>query len=982
MWEPPELKEEKQSSGWQPPELDEKESSWAPPEFEEELAREKGGLVAPQEKGGILKQIGIGAKQGLYQLGQAAYGALEAFENLPGSSTPNVRGIQGYKGFSPNVSELRKQASSDIASLEAEGERHGGPAIARKLSAGAVSVVPAIAAAPGGLAAGAAAAGLQSFGSTYGEALDGYKNLGLSEEEAKKKAFVPAIGSGLVTGAITMVGGKTGPEALKSLAVNRSWKTVAKNLIKEAGGEATEEGVDQLIQGAIAMISYNPDLSWEDALKQSAEAAALGGILGAGFSAAGKISSSKEPQVDLEEQETTYQEQKNSIPIKSESSEIVTPARPVTETSETLQAQTKWLMDGKREAVLFTDPKTVPQEIPEGLELHEGKEGVYLYNPEKTNPKTITKAEEENRVGDVLGYGIPSKPDEENVAGVVTVRDASGFEKQAVVTDEANKEAVLQRAQEVADEGDTVQIEPANQVVGERLANMPQEQAIKELQTARETQQNVNDSQSRSDVLSSGQSGQLAPQSEVVPQAETISDSGESKEISVNQPEASDNLDYNNGRSQFKISSLPDVDPQITESVTNLAKGWNNSPSINIVNTIDDIPNSQPNKNWARGLPQMEGFYDPKSNEVFLFSKNLKNPERAQEVLLHEVVGHHGLNKVLSNEEYGSVMDKAWDLVQREGVDPELLKRGGYDSFEQFLNEYGFDVKSDYGRRNAMEELLARAAEIDRSLPTANWNWFKEVVAALKQILNQKFPSVFVENDTDKIVNLLKQSKKYVKGDAKTAQQPPSPKIKTVKVKPQTYTESKAPIEGLGKEKKSRAYQKFKERVEDQLMDEVDVEDPTYKPVSLVEDAAKAIDFTEQYFEEAKKIALGLKEPPQGITETAISIAVAEKAIEQGDFKLAAELVASRSLRQTRRGREIVAERGQFGKDSAQTFIKQVINYRMQQHTKFEFSQREGKLRGKLKDPIRKQAYKDMSDIDKRAARIKSADDILQSLMC
>ena len=1065
--------------------------SWVAPEVQEEMARQKGGLIPPQEKGGVLKQVGIGVAQGFNQIGEAGWGALEAFENLPGSSTPNVRGIQGYKGFSPNVSELRKQASSDIAALEAEGERHGGPAIARKLAAGAVSVIPAIAASPGGLGVAATAAGLQSFGSTYGEALDGYIGLGVSEEEAKKKAFVPAIGSGLVTSALTMIGGKTGPEALKSLAVNRSWRTVAKNLVKEAGGEATEEGVDQLLQGAIAMNSYNPDLSWEDALKQSAEAAAIGGVLGAGFSAAGKISARNEPRVDVEEKTSPAPSQEGSAQVKEENLEISkgdgkvdeslpevqvdSPARPITETTETLQAQTKWLMDGKRDAVLFTNPETVPENIPEGLELHEGKEGIYLYNPEKTDPEIIDKAEEENRVGDVLGYGIPNKPANEDVAGVVTVRDENGIEKQAVVTDETNKESVLKRATEIADEGDSVQIEPAEKVVGERLANLPKDKATKELENQRKASESIKENdlieeakkyESVEDFVSDKSFSEFKEtvKHDTIPifhnkesilsnkipfpfeekfsteqitkaveqatskkgfnpftkQKEVVYDineikrilRGEEKTLTKAKPKYSkeyltdiwnkaqnSNLqnqseiqnEVNEGTESYSeqeqvnpplVNSLPDIDPRITESVNNLAKSWSNSPNINIVNSLEDLPDTNPNKTWASQYSKIEGFYDPNSNEVFLFSKNLKNPERAQEVLLHEVVGHHGLNKVLSNEDYSSVMDKAWKLVEKEGVDPQLLKRGGYESFEQFLSEYNFDTNSDYGRRAAMEELLARAAEINRSMPTANWSWFKEVVAALKQILNQKFPSVFSENDTDKIVSLLGQSKKYVKGKAKGTQtQQTAPKIKTVKVKNQSYTESKNPIPSDGKQKKSRAYQRFKERVGDVLKSETE-DDPLYHSISLAEDASKAIDFVEQYPEEAKKIALGLKEAPQGITETAISIAISEKALLQGDYKNAAKMVAARSLRQTRRGREIVAERGQFGKDSPQTFIKQVLNLRMREQTRFEFDQREGKLNKKITEKVSKEAREQVKAINKRAANIQSAQDVINSLLC
>lgn len=101
--------------------------------------------------------------------------------------------------------------------------------------------------------------------------------------------------------------------------------------------------------------------------------------------------------------------------------------------------------------------------------------------------------------------------------------------------------------------------------------------------------------------------------------------------------------------------------------------------------------------------------------------------------------------------------------------------------------------------------------------------------------------------------------------------------------------------------------------------------------MNIAEDAARALEFIDKNYSDGKKIALGLKAPPEGITDTAISIATAEKALQDGDYELYSQLERSRSLRQTRRGQEIVAERGRVNENSPAYYLDQVAERRIQQ---------------------------------------------------
>jgi hypothetical protein len=186
--------------------------------------------------------------------------------------------------------------------------------------------------------------------------------------------------------------------------------------------------------------------------------------------------------------------------------------------------------------------------------------------------------------------------------------------------------------------------------------------------------------------------------------------------------------------------------------------------------------------------------------------------------------------------------------------------------------------------------------------------------------------------------------------------------------------------EGAGGPKLSKVAQ----RVLDKLVDVKD-SDVTYNPMNIVEDAAKAAEFVDQNPEIGLKIAKGLELPPPDITETAISIAMAEKARQDGNYLLYSRLIVSRSLRQTRRGQEIVAERGRQDENSSEFFIKKLLEERARLVTKdkkwvFE----KGRIKeSKIQDVIAKEVKKVKTDIDKKVLKkLESAQKLIDSLTC
>ena len=134
------------------------------------------------------------------------------------------------------------------------------------------------------------------------------------------------------------------------------------------------------------------------------------------------------------------------------------------EAFETMRAQFDLLEQGKRSAVLVTAGETVPA-LPKGVATHETPAGLFVYDPARVQPETLNQAVAENRVGDVLEYGIPAKPAPGTEVGAMVVRDSAGTEVQAVVTDKQSLPAVFDAAQRVKPAEGSVTLEPAAQVI-------------------------------------------------------------------------------------------------------------------------------------------------------------------------------------------------------------------------------------------------------------------------------------------------------------------------------------------------------------------------------------------------------------------------------------------------------------------------------------------------------------------------------------
>jgi hypothetical protein len=189
-----------------------------------------------------------------------------------------------------------KAGSAAGASLAARQE--AGKIIARQLAAST----------GGGLAASSYAAGLQSAGGAFNQYFDQFLKeelSGIPEEgrtpevveaarrRARDGARARAIVSGLVTGAITAGFGATGAQKLAAPQVSQAAQAakagmfafLAKSLGKEALSEASEEGLDELVNGIVDKAAIDPSKPISEIVSDTMKAAVAGGLLGAGMSA-------------------------------------------------------------------------------------------------------------------------------------------------------------------------------------------------------------------------------------------------------------------------------------------------------------------------------------------------------------------------------------------------------------------------------------------------------------------------------------------------------------------------------------------------------------------------------------------------------------------------------------------------------------------------------------------------------------------------
>lgn len=195
------------------------------------------------------------------------------------------------------------------------------------------------------------------------------------------------------------------------------------------------------------------------------------------------------------------------------------------------------------------------------------------------------------------------------------------------------------------------------------------------------------------------------------------------------------------------------------QSMSDIAtKGWKNKPGIKTVQTEKDLPAHIKEFIASEdGDGGVEGVFDPRTQSVYLVADNIKTPERIVDVVFHETLGHYGLRGTL-RKDINPVLDQVYTKYRAEA--------------REIAGQYGINVKTKEGQREAAEEVLARVAQDGTIDPTL---WEKVVAAVRKWAKKAGLKMELSDND---IRGMIADAAKFVKeGKAKRPLRPGQPAL-------------------------------------------------------------------------------------------------------------------------------------------------------------------------------------------------------------
>lgn len=175
---------------------------------------------------------------------------------------------------------------------------------------------------------------------------------------------------------------------------------------------------------------------------------------------------------------------------------------------------------------------------------------------------------------------------------------------------------------------------------------------------------------------------------------------------------------------KFAASALPISSglpvAEIREAFEPIYKNMPNSPPWRVVQTAAELPKRALDDAAKRGIPKrlLQAVY--LGNEVVYVADNFRSMEEAKQVILEEVVVHHGLRGILPKDAYEKHMRRTalWYANKRT------------DEWKALAKQYGLDLKTDQGRIEAAEEMLGRDARTGKDSTALT-----RIIAAVKEFL-------------------------------------------------------------------------------------------------------------------------------------------------------------------------------------------------------------------------------------------------------
>ncbi|TWH63811.1 hypothetical protein LX59_03062 [Azomonas agilis] len=175
-----------------------------------------------------------------------------------------------------------------------------------------------------------------------------------------------------------------------------------------------------------------------------------------------------------------------------------------------------------------------------------------------------------------------------------------------------------------------------------------------------------------------------------------------------------------------------------------LTKNWKNAPSIEIVQSIQELPSELRSFIEEAEAYDVEGLHSGDGNRVYLIADNLRSPQHAIFVLQHEVLGHAGLQGAFGDALIPLLLD-----IYRTNQNVRQLA-------DEKTDQFGYNLFA------SVEEALADMAA-DGSIQQQGF--WKRLVAAIRSLLRKSFPSMrWTDGD---VQGLLANARRYIEKGAR-----------------------------------------------------------------------------------------------------------------------------------------------------------------------------------------------------------------------
>lgn len=193
------------------------------------------------------------------------------------------------------------------------------------------------------------------------------------------------------------------------------------------------------------------------------------------------------------------------------------------------------------------------------------------------------------------------------------------------------------------------------------------------------------------------------------------------------------------GRKQYSKAASAQTEAEETETPSHISEAIGelgiDLGQVHVVSDASQLPKDEGAAYSAirRGL-LVEGWYNPKTGEVYLYAPNLKSKERAKKVVLHELVSHKGLRGLLGKDGFDGLCDEVWKSMESKDAERMVAYVLYGDSGANVpLDEYARAVADIGTRRKAADEYMAHLSE--KGIEASAWERFRNaIVNALRRL--------------------------------------------------------------------------------------------------------------------------------------------------------------------------------------------------------------------------------------------------------